>query len=74
MGASTSPSPAAAEVISVVWMHHTHVSGQSIVSAKGFVLTADWALNFDLACIVNGVLVPSKIVRSRKDGVAGLAG
>jgi len=74
MGASTSPSPATAEIISVVWVHHAHVSGQSIVSAEGFVLAADWALNFHLPCIVNGVLVPSEIVRSGKDGVAGLAG
>jgi hypothetical protein len=50
------------------------VSGESIGSAEGLVVVAKFATGFLAVGVVNSILMASKIVGSREDGVAGLSG
>lgn len=50
------------------------VSGESIGSAEGLVVVAKFATSFLAVGVVNSILMASKIVGSREDGVAGLSG
>lgn len=54
-------------------MDDSHVSGQSVIARERLLLYAKGASDFLLACIVDCVLMTREVVRSREDGVAGLA-
>lgn len=55
-------------------MAHPVVSRQCIGTAKGLLLRTQVAVHFLLLGVVDRVLMPGQVVRSREDGVAGLAG
>jgi len=57
----------------VIRVHHSQMSGEGIVPAERLLLGAQRTVHFLLAGIVDRVLVPGQIVRSREDGVARLA-
>jgi hypothetical protein len=65
--------PASLVLIHVLGMNHTQMSCQCIVSAERLLLGAQRTVHLLLPGIVDGVLVPGQIVRSREDGVARLA-
>jgi hypothetical protein len=46
---------------------------EGIVAAEGLLFLTNWAVNFLLSGIVDGVLMPGEIVRPRENGVARLA-
>jgi len=60
-------------LIHVLGMHHTQMSCQCVVPAECLFLGAQRTVHLLLPGIVDGVLVPGQIVRSREDGVARLA-
>lgn len=59
--------------VGVFGVHHSHMPCECIVAAEGLLFLANWTMHFLLPGIVDGVLVPSEIVRPRENGVAGLA-
>lgn len=55
-------------------MHHAQVTSQCVVPAECLLLGAQRTVYFQLARVVDGVLVTREVVRPRENGVAGLAG
>lgn len=52
---------------------HAVMSSKGISAAKRLLISAQVAANLLLACVVNRVFVPGKVVGSREDSVAGLS-
>jgi hypothetical protein len=68
--------PSAASMLSGkvdFWMDYAHMPGQGVISREGLVLDAQCASDLLLARVVDGVLVPRKIIGAREDGVAWFA-
>jgi len=55
-------------------MNNAHVTSERIIPRKGLLLDAQRTSHLLLARVVNGVLMTSQVVRSRKDSVAWLSG
>ena len=54
-------------------MGHVEIAGEGIVTAKLSFLCTKMTANLLLICVVDGILVSREIIRSRKDGIAGLS-
>lgn len=68
---STTPPPL--RHINMLRMDHAQMTSQSVIPAECLLLGTQVTMNFLLARIVDGVLVPREIVWPREDGVAGLS-
>lgn len=55
-----------------IGVDNSHVSRKSIVAGESLFLSTEVASDFLLARVVNRVLVASKVVWPREDGIAGL--
>jgi len=54
-------------------MAHSKVACEGIVPAEGLLLCTQVTAHLLLARVVDGILMAREVVRSREDGVAGLA-
>jgi len=60
--------------LNVIRMAHSEVACKGIVPTEGLLLGTQVTAHLLLACVVDRILVSCEIVRSRENGVAGLAG
>lgn len=70
---STTTPSATLRLVDIFGMYHSEMTGQRIVSAECLFFSTQRTVDFLLARVVDCVLVPREIVRSREDSVARLS-